>query len=138
MLGALFPVYYPAAEYYCLAEERMHTFPTIESGVYTNTHPCTSSLSVRTLGSVVGLHSGKYPEIDGYQMLAEMADMMFPACQLRLVRSGVPVRRVAVTQATRLSELHRSWVVEIRFAIPFSVDQFLRWFLVDQCVRHAT
>ena len=93
--GALFPVHYPAAEHYCLRREDTH-IPTIESGTYKG-EPLYKFVVREDTGQVVGLHSGKYPEVDGYQMLADMADMMFPMSTTSCTLWGGG-ERVAVTQ----------------------------------------
>ena len=93
--GALFPVHYPAAEHYCLRREDAH-IPVIESGTYKG-EPLYKFVVREDTGRVVGLHSGKYPEVDGYQMLADMADMMFPASTTSCTLWG-DGEKVAVTQ----------------------------------------
>ena len=93
--GALFPVHYPAAQHHCLRREDAH-IPTFESGTYKNV-PLYKFVVREDTGQVVGLHSGKYPEVDGYQMLADMADMMFPASTTSCTLWGAG-ERVAVTQ----------------------------------------
>ena len=93
--GALFPVHYPAAQHHCLRREDAH-IPMIESGVYKN-EPLYKFVVREDTGRVVGLHSGKYPEVDGYQMLADMADMMFPASTTSCTLWG-DGEKVAITQ----------------------------------------
>ena len=61
--GALFPVHYPAAQHHCLRREDAH-IPVIESGAYKN-EPLYKFVVREDTGRVVGLHSGKYPEVDG-------------------------------------------------------------------------
>ena len=93
--GALFPVHYPAAQHHCLRRGDAH-IPTIESGVYKHA-PLYKFVVREDTGQVVGLHSGKYPEINGYQMLADMADMMFPMSTTSCTLWGAG-ERVAITQ----------------------------------------
>ena len=140
-LGALFPVYYPAAEYYCSLREDAH-IPTIESGVYEHA-PLYKFVVREDTGQVVGLHSGKYPEIDGYQMLAEMADMMFPMSTTSCTLWGAG-ERVAVRQQLSDSidlgggdkiQSHLVWISSLDGSWSTSVyDMQRRFFCQNQLV----
>lgn len=139
--GALFPVYYPAAEYYCLRREDAH-IPTIGGGVYKH-EPLYKFVVREDTGQVVGLHSGKYPEVDGYQMLADMADMMFPASTTSCTLWGAG-ERVAVTQQLSDSidlgngdkiQSHLVWISSLDGSWSTSVyDMQRRFFCQNQLV----
>ena len=139
--GALFPVYYPAAEYYCSLREDAH-IPTIGSGVYEHA-PLYKFVVREDNGQVVGLHSGKYPEVDGYQMLADMADMMFPASTTSCTLWGAG-ERVAVTQQLSDSidlgngdkiQSHLVWISSLDGSWSTSVyDMQRRFFCQNQLV----
>ena len=142
--GALFPVYYPAAEYYCLRREDAH-IPTFKSGVYQH-EPLYKFVVREDTGQVVGLHSGKYPEVDGYQMLADMADMMFPASTTSCTLWGAG-ERVAVTQQLSDSidlgngdkiQSHLVWISSLDGSWSTSVyDMQRRFFCQNQLVGKA-
>ena len=139
--GALFPVHYPAAEHYCLRREDAH-IPVIESGVYKG-EPLYKFVVREDTGQVVGLHSGKYPEVDGYQMLADMADMMFPASTTSCTLWGAG-ERVAVTQQLSDSidlgngdkiQSHLVWISSLDGSWSTSVyDMQRRFFCQNQLV----
>ena len=142
--GALFPVHYPAAEHYCLRREDAH-IPVIESGVYKG-EPLYKFVVREDTGQVVGLHSGKYPEVDGYQMLADMADMMFPASTMSCTLWGAG-ERVAITQELSESidlgggdriQSHLVWISSLDGSWSTSVyDMQRRFFCQNQLVGKA-
>ena len=139
--GALFPVHYPAAQHHCLRREDAH-IPTFESGTYKNV-PLYKFVVREDTGQVVGLHSGKYPEVDGYQMLADMADMMFPASTTSCTLWGAG-ERVAVTQQLSDSidlgngdkiQSHLVWISSLDGSWSTSVyDMQRRFFCQNQLV----
>ena len=139
--GALFPVHYPAAQHHCLRREDAH-IPTFESGTYKNV-PLYKFVVREDTGRVVGLHSGKYPEVDGYQMLADMADMMFPASTTSCTLWGAG-ERVAVTQQLSDSidlgngdkiQSHLVWISSLDGSWSTSVyDMQRRFFCQNQLV----
>ena len=139
--GALFPVHYPAAQHHCLRREDAH-IPTFESGTYKNV-PLYKFVVREDTGQVVGLHSGKYPEVDGYQMLADMADMMFPASTMSCTLWGAG-ERVAVTQQLSDSidlgngdkiQSHLVWISSLDGSWSTSVyDMQRRFFCQNQLV----
>ena len=143
--GALFPVYYPAAEHYCLRREDTH-IPEIESGAYKG-EPLYKFVVREDTGRVVGLHSGKYPEVDGYQMLADMADMMFPMSTTSCTLWG-DGERVAVTQELEGGTIdlgggdeiqsHLVWISSLDGSWSTSVyDMQRRFFCQNQLVGKA-
>ena len=142
--GALFPVHYPAAQHHCLRREDAH-IPTFESGTYKNV-PLYKFVVREDTGQVVGLHSGKYPEVDGYQMLADMADMMFPASTTSCTLWGAG-ERVAVTQQLSESidlgggdriQSHLVWISSLDGSWSTSVyDMQRRFFCQNQLVGKA-
>jgi len=142
--GALFPVHYPAAQHHCLRREDAH-IPVIESGVYKG-EPLYKFVVREDTGRVVGLHSGKYPEVDGYQMLADMADMMFPLSTTSCTLWGAG-ERVAVTQQLSDSidlgggdtiQSHLVWISSLDGSWSTSVyDMQSRFFCQNQLVGKA-
>jgi hypothetical protein len=142
--GALFPVHYPAAQHHCLRREDAH-IPVIESGTYKG-EPLYKFVVREDTGQVVGLHSGKYPEVDGYQMLADMADMMFPLSTTSCTLWGAG-ERVAVTQELSDSidlgggdkiQSHLVWISSLDGSWSTSVyDMQRRFFCQNQLVGKA-
>ena len=84
--NALFPVTYPAACWQNRSgltssnydgEHVAATIPRIESGAYKG-KPLHKYVVRTDTQQVLGLHSSKYPETDGYKPIADMAEELFP------------------------------------------------------------
>ena len=103
--NALFPVAYPAACWQNRSgltsgnydgEHVAATIPRIESGAYKG-KPLHKYVVRTDTQQVLGLHSSKYPETDGYKPIADMAEELFPDSATSCTVFGAG-ERVALTQ----------------------------------------
>jgi len=92
--GALFDVAFPASGYEDFAGGIR--IPTVKGGVRSGTPLHKYVLRTDTM-DVLGLHSNKYAETDGYRFIADMAEELFPEKTTSCTVFGVG-EKIAVTQ----------------------------------------
>jgi len=97
--GALFDVAYPPSGYeagFSAVFPGETTFPMVKSGVNKGT-PLHKYVIRADTGDVLGLHSYKYAETEGYRFIADMAEELFPQKTTSCTVFGVG-EKIAVTQ----------------------------------------
>ena len=96
--GALFEVKYPPARYWdSQATESSDDYPIPFDGEGMDAKPLFKFVVREDTKEILGLHSGKYPELPNYGYLAETAEMLFPNSTTSCTVFGKG-ERVALTQ----------------------------------------
>jgi len=96
--GALFDVAYPPSGYeipFSIFPNQI-TYPEVDSGAGKGT-PLHKYVIRTDTNQVLGLHSHKYPETEGYRYIADMAEELFPQKTTSCTVFGVG-EKIAVTQ----------------------------------------
>ena len=98
--GALFDVAYPASSYVRKGGDDpfdgVVVTPSVKGGLHAGT-PLHKYVMRTDTGDVLGLHSHKYAETDGYSYIADMAEELFPGKTTSCTVFGVG-EKIAVTQ----------------------------------------
>ena len=94
--GALFDVAYPPSGYETPDAWAETTYPKVDSGVNKGT-PLHKYVIRTDTNQVLGLHSHKYAETEGYRFIADMAEELFPQKTTSCTVFGVG-EKIAVTQ----------------------------------------